>query len=252
MSAASKTQNLAFTLIELLVVIAIVAILAALLLPALSFAKAAGQSAVCKSNLRQIGIALNLYIGDAQKYPLWATTDRPGPGGGEAMLWDTKLLPFASDTRDLFLCPANKLAPKWTNNVRLPPPNYSYGYNMAGTGSYLNTSPSLGLGGSVNNNRGGAVAPYVSENQVEVPSDMVAVADGKPRRPSGDMDLDDIYPTNLLADLVPRHNKGANAVFCDGHVEYAKQTAWLKKTDAARQRWNNDHKPHPETWHFSN
>ena len=80
MSAASKTQNLAFTLIELLVVIAIVAILAALLLPALSFAKAAGQSAVCKSNLRQIGIALNLYIGDAQKYPLWATTDRPGPG----------------------------------------------------------------------------------------------------------------------------------------------------------------------------
>ena len=66
------------------------------------------------------------------------------------------------------------------------------------------------------------------------------------------MDLDDIYPTNLLADLTPRHNKGANVVFCDGHVEYAKQVIWLRKTDRDRQRWNNDHEPHPETWHFNN
>ena len=251
MTPASIKRILAFTLIELLVVIAIVAILAALLLPALSLAKAAGQSAVCKSNLRQIGIALNLYIADPQKYPLWATTDGPGPRGGTATLWDTKLLPFASETRDLFFCPANKLAPKWTNNTRLPQPNYSYGYNMAGTGHYLMTVPSLGLDGGPNNNRGGT-RTYLSENQVKTPSDLVAVADAKPRRPGGDMDLDDIYPTNLLADLVPRHNKGVNAVFCDDHVEFGKQTVWLKRTDAARQRWNNDHEPHPETWHFNN
>ncbi len=50
----------AFTLIELLVVIAIIAILAALLLPVLSRVKAAAKSAACKSNLRQIGISLNL------------------------------------------------------------------------------------------------------------------------------------------------------------------------------------------------
>src|SRR5204862_1109426 len=61
-------RSTGFTLIELLVVMAVIAILAALLLPALAKARANAQSAACKNNLRQMGLYLQMYVDDNGKY----------------------------------------------------------------------------------------------------------------------------------------------------------------------------------------
>src|SRR5689334_17568856 len=70
---SKRTTIRGFTLIELLVVIAVIAILAALLLPALSRAKVAADSAACRSNLRQQALGLAMYVTDFRAYPRYCT-----------------------------------------------------------------------------------------------------------------------------------------------------------------------------------
>src|SRR4051812_36403360 len=67
----------AFTLIELLVVIATIGLLAALLLASVDQGKKSAQSAGCKSNLRQIGLALRLYVDEYNNYPLLVSSEIP-------------------------------------------------------------------------------------------------------------------------------------------------------------------------------
>ena len=222
----------AFTLIELLVVIGIIAILASLLLPALSRAKAAGLCAACKSNLHQMGIGLCLYTSQYQQYPPWQPRGFSGPAGD----WDYILLPFTGRNPGLFLCPARKPSSVWTN---LTSANPTYGYNALGTGPHQKP---LGLTGSLGN----ASWRGLPEAQVLVPCDMMAIGDNpEMAKQDGDitgaLDEQDDYVAN-------RHNRGANVVFCDAHVEYGKQTNWMKAVASVRKRWNNDNQPHPETW----
>jgi prepilin-type N-terminal cleavage/methylation domain-containing protein/prepilin-type processing-associated H-X9-DG protein len=101
------TKNKGFTLIELLVVIAIIAMLLAVIMPALQAAKRKARDIICRSNLRQVGLAANLY---AEEYNNFI----PRGAGGSGPLWFVQFLPFlgqheqTTDYRNvkIYRCPA--------------------------------------------------------------------------------------------------------------------------------------------------
>ena len=202
----------AFTLIELLVVIAVIAILAALLLPALSRAKESGRRVACASNLRQLTIALNLYAADhAGLYP-----PRSQVGA-----WPSRLY-GGYENLDVLLCPTER-AP-----------------SAAGTPLDADSAPRSYLMNSFTDHFAASLAPSEfraftkglfdgSLNEVSVgrPSDTLVFGEKKTGYSGFYVDLAAASSTVLDATEQGRHMKsagpktgGSNHAYADGSVRY--------------------------------
>jgi prepilin-type N-terminal cleavage/methylation domain-containing protein/prepilin-type processing-associated H-X9-DG protein len=254
--AAKGCNRRGFSLIELLVVIAIIAILAALLLPALSRAKFASKNTACKGNLRQLGIALTMFASDTRVYPYTAD-------GNTTNVWFTTLAPYYGNNLKVMECPTFK--GEWPAEKALvwiggwagyrPPARFvsrdepggiagvSYGYNGFGVGSANSTSwtSHLGLGHVV---LPGDSMPAMKDLNVVSPSDMIAIADSSPQP-----GYEYLYAFVLSINSKPspeRHNGGSNFTFADGHVITVKNKDFVSNSEANRRRWNVDHEPHNE------
>jgi type II secretory pathway pseudopilin PulG len=147
---------MAFTLVELLVVISIIALLIALLLPALSKARSLANAVVCASNLRQMGIASQMYITRWKEYPGNAVTLN---NGQNFSIWQSRLMIYMSNDPAVFYCPAEPISEEWWNTYISTPlitgdPNYAsaadlgFGYKI---GEQLLSIPSIGPSGQLQN-----------------------------------------------------------------------------------------------------
>ena len=264
----------AFTLIELLVVIAIIAILAGLLLPALTRARASGDGAACRSNAHQMGIALHMYLGDGGVYPGVGSTTYAPP-------WFRLLEPYIGDrwpntsstngrASGVFACPGyNRISGKYWclepgNDGVAEGGRGAYGYNFSETYWGIPDHQCRGLGGFTTPESGRGIP--LKETQVANPSDMIAITDSilvgiapeyETFSPGYLFSSHDALSEPLFVGRSDtreldagrrlygrRHSGRFNSLFCDGHIEAIKTDDLFNTRRAhVRQRWHWDHKP---------
>jgi prepilin-type processing-associated H-X9-DG protein/prepilin-type N-terminal cleavage/methylation domain-containing protein len=269
MTRRRQNKNSAFTLTELLVVIAIIAILAALLLAALTRGVGLARQTYCANNLRQLGHAMQMFVGENHVYSLEFNSDYDkGSYLNHFDFWTLALdheLGFENNSHQtdfedegIRKCPAAIEPPNWPPNLLNTGTTkegfISYGYNSCGMSSFTDTN-SLGIGGQYAWRKPKPTVPPVSESEVVSPSEMIALGDGFIGHDKLILDgVSRIWRTYDSPDGVKddsnaqsRHQGKANVVFCDGHVESPTlQYLFEDTSDEALSRWNRDHLPHRE------
>jgi len=244
MAERRKHSSLGFTLIELLVVIAIIAILAAILFPVFAQARETARKASCSSNLRQLGLAMNMYKQDYdERFAMggWHDGDENSRRLKLSRDWHNVIYPYIKNAQ-MYTCPSS-------TDIHQNPVDW----NRTAT-DFL-----------YNNQLGNGHTPH-NDSAVNAPADCVLFIEGhsdwanEGRGPcitpfsNGQLVNTDIWCTEYTtwgnqSALVtgslwegnnkvwglPRHQGGANVCFVDGHVKFIKNIESTVTTQSARR-----------------